>query len=362
MKKKSRAAGIDLFRGLAIYAVVILHSDEGISVLPPVWKEILQFAGFAVPFFLATSFYLAINKLYISGGQYPLKTRLIRLLIPYGFWSCIYLLYKGTKYLMDRDLDKLNKLFHDPLSIFFFGGAAFHLYFLPLLISGTLLIKFSEYLIKKQLHLKTLLFLCILTFTVYELLLVSGNSFQLGSDIAFQPLLDSTFPHGNKNPLVRLVLGELAWMLRCLPYIFVAMILSHPRVRERFLKPNPNYISIFLLIFFVFNLWGGAFLPEALYEVARGYLAFLLAISISTALKENPMITNLGLCSFGIYLMHLIVVEAFQIIGNRVAPETLNQPSTPILLAISILSFMISWMATSFFIKNKSISKLMFGS
>ena len=154
MEKKLRLTGVDMFRGIAVYAVVILHSDEGISVHPPIWEFIVKFSNFAVPFFLATSFYLAIKKLYISGSKYKLKPRLSRLLIPYGFWTLVYLLYKALKYLVDNELDRLNSLFQDPVALIFLGGAAFHLYFLPLLFAGTINVKISELLIKNNTKLK----------------------------------------------------------------------------------------------------------------------------------------------------------------------------------------------------------------
>ena len=64
MNKQPRSVGIDLLRGLAIYSVVILHADQGVRVLPESWAMIRQASTFAVPFFLATSFFLAANKLY----------------------------------------------------------------------------------------------------------------------------------------------------------------------------------------------------------------------------------------------------------------------------------------------------------
>ncbi|MCA1992891.1 MAG: acyltransferase, partial [Coleofasciculus sp. S288] len=59
--------------------------------------------------------------------------------------------------------------------------------------------------------------------------------------------------------------------------------------------------------------------------------------------------------------IHLMVVEACQIIGNRVFYSSSTEVSTLTLLGISILSFLISWIATSFLINKKGISKLIFG-
>ena len=154
MEKKLRLTGIDLLRGIATYAVVILHSDEGIVVEPPGWAAVVQFSGFAVPFFLATSFYLATDRLYVSDRPSNLKLRLTRLLIPYGFWSIIYILQKIVKYALKNDFDKLLELFQDPIALIFFGGAAFHLYFLPLLLAGTFANQWAERLIKKKINIQ----------------------------------------------------------------------------------------------------------------------------------------------------------------------------------------------------------------
>ena len=88
--EKTRLTGVDLFRGIAVLAVIILHSDEGISTSPQGWETILEFSGFAVPFFLAASFYLAFTKIYVNKGNFVLKERLVRLLTPYLFWTIFF--------------------------------------------------------------------------------------------------------------------------------------------------------------------------------------------------------------------------------------------------------------------------------
>ena len=361
MGKIQRLTGIDLLRGLAIYAVVILHSDEGILVKPMGWTAISQFSGFAVPFFLATSFYLIIKKLYISGSHYPWKTRLTRLLIPYGFWSLVYLLQKSIRYLSKNETDKLIHLFQDPVSIIFFGGAAFHLYFIPLLLSGTLLIKSVDFLIKRLVKPSTIIIALLVSTFVYEILLLSGNSFQISTTIGFQKLVESTIPTANQNLVFRILLGELALIIRCLPYIFMAMLLKQYDISKKLLQFNTSYTLVLSCIFITLNIYGSLFIPESLYEITRGYTTLLLAISLSTHLKENDIVTNLGSCSFGIYLLHLLIVEVFRSMENEFYAITKIPISTLTLLIFSILIFLLSWAATNLLMKKKSVAKLMFG-
>jgi peptidoglycan/LPS O-acetylase OafA/YrhL len=358
--KQPRLIGIDLFRGLAIYAVVIVHTDEGITVLPPVWAWITNFSLFAVPFFLATSFYLSINKLYLSRGTYPLRSRLIRLLLPYGFWTALYLLYKVARYAAAREPSKLLNLFNDPLSLFFFGGAAFHLYFLPLLITGTFLLKFSEILIKREVPLKGLALIGIVCILIYELLLVSG-SYPNNSSIPFQMPLASVFPAINSNPLLRWMLVELSYILRCLPYVLVGMCLFHPNTGNFWLKLPVRYALVPLFMFFICNVFGSHFLPQSVHEITRGYTALVAAIALSNCLKDRAIIRNIGLCSFGIYLIHLFFVEVFQSIAVHVYPDYFYYISTASLIVISITILLVSWVATILLMKRKSLSWIMFG-
>ncbi|SRR5579883_1404735 len=142
MNRKRRLVGIDLLKGVAAYAVVFIHSLGGPFGNTGFWAEKigLFFTGFAVPFFLATSFYLMAQKLYCSNSPYSLKSRLKNILTPYLIWTLIYLLFRTIKCLVIGDYQKISLLFSDPISILFFGGAAVQLYFIPLLMTGTIAI------------------------------------------------------------------------------------------------------------------------------------------------------------------------------------------------------------------------------
>lgn len=361
MDQQKRLIGIDLFRGLAIFAVVILHIDEGIPTLPHFWSQIADFALFAVPFFLAVSFYLAINKLYLSSNPYPLQSRLARILVPYSFWSAFYLLYKVAKYFSAGESSKLTNLFNDPLSLIFWGGASFHLYFLPLLAIGMLLVKASEFLIRKNISLKALFLISLVSFLSYEILLMTGNEYQIGINIAFQNFLASVFPAGNSNPILRWILIVIACIIRSLPYILVSMLLSHPSSTRFRLKFIDGYPLIWLFVFIIFNKFGSQILPQSLHEITRGYSALLTAISFQSISKENYLLKSLGLCSFGIYLIHLFIVEIFQSIAKRVYPNYINQANATMLIIASIVVLLLSWIITFLLMRNKRLSGILFG-
>lgn len=356
MEKKPRLTGIDLLRGIATYAVIILHSDEGIAIKPPGWAAIAQFASFAVPFFLATSFYLAIDRLYVSDRPSNLKLRLTRLLIPYSFWSLAYLVQKIVKYAIKNDFDELLDLFQDPVALVFFGGAAFHLYFLPLLLAGTVANQWAENLIKNRTNLKYIVVFAAVSLICYELLLVSNNSFRLDLNTAFQTLFNQSIL--SSNPWLRIFLVEASWVIRCLPYIFIAMILTQPDIKKIWVKLLNKNILISLMFVLLLNTFG-YFLPASIYEICRGYAPLLIAICFSSILAKNPIISSLGTCSFGIYLVHLFVVEISQSLLKKIYPD--EGLSSLSLLVLAGFSFCISWIIVYYLSKQKLAAKLMFG-
>jgi peptidoglycan/LPS O-acetylase OafA/YrhL len=361
-KHSLRLTGIDLLRGVAVFAVAILHSGNG-APAPTAWARALEnFSGFAVPFFLATSFYLAASKVYTNAKPYCLQSRLVRLLFPYAFWTAIYLLFAVLKYSVSGKMVKIPDLFHDPVSIIFFGGPGYHLYFIPLLLSGILLFKGAECLVWQGVSLKTLVLLSLLSTVTYEVVLTTENGFILGPNVAFQPLFAGFGLDIQQHSLFRVIGVAIAWMLRCGPYIGVALLLQHPSVQKRLPKWSAQSAAIAFLLFFCINGLGDRVLPASVYEVSRGYAALILAIALSTVFGESPLLRNLGLCSFGIYLMHLIWVETFKTLLGRIYPELLTEVTVLTLLTFSSLAWIFSWFLTALLVKRKDmLPKLLFG-
>uniref|UniRef100_B8HV86 Acyltransferase 3 domain-containing protein n=1 Tax=Cyanothece sp. (strain PCC 7425 / ATCC 29141) TaxID=395961 RepID=B8HV86_CYAP4 len=359
MGAKQRFVGIDVFRGLAIFAVIVVHIDEGLQTMPSLWLKITDFASFCVPFFLAAAFYLAVNKLYSSQSTYSLRSRLARLLIPYAVWSVTYLFYKSAKFIVTGEFGRVSNLFQDPISLVFFGGVSFHLYFLPLLATGTLLIKAVEPLITREISLKQVGLLVLLSLLIYEVVLTTENGFQPSAKVAFEPLLAAVFPDGNSNPLLRWLLVELVWVIRCLPYIMVALLLNHSSTKKLWLKLLSKQPIWWVMLFLSFNLFSANMVPAAISEVVRGYTALIAAIATSSVLKENALIKNIGLCSFGIYLIHIFFVEVFQSVVVRLYPGYSNNASTAILLLAAALVFLASWGTTNFLLKQKRLALML---
>jgi peptidoglycan/LPS O-acetylase OafA/YrhL len=357
-----RLSGIDILRGVAIFAVAVLHSGNGEPANDSLARTLEHMSGFAVPFFLATSFYLATQTFYTRTKPYSLWTRLKRLLIPYAIWSLIYLLFAALKHGISREFGGVDQILQDPIGIFFFGGAAYHLYFIPILLVGTLLFK-GIYSIRKRYFTVKLLFLfLLLSLILYEIILRSGNTFALGSNVAFQVLSNTLGLDIQQNSLLRVIGVAFAWMLRCLPYIAMALLLRHPSIQIKFSVQNVLSIFLICLGFFMINGWGDQVLPASLYELARGYTALIFAIALSAILPDSKQIQNLGLCSFGIYLMHLIWVEVFKSILGKLYPGLLADVTVLSLLTFSSLAWITSWMITAWLMHRKGlVPKILFG-
>jgi len=361
--KKQRLFGIDVCRALAAYAVVLLHSGDKTWAPLGFWaSQINSWFNFAVPFFLAASFYFMVPKLPIGFSGKFWKQRFERLLIPYAIWAGIYLCLKAVMFLLSKQPEKLQELFQDPLAIFFFGATSIQLYYLPMLLAGTLgLILICDPLAKRNIGISTLAILSILSIGLYELLFSTGNTFHLGPNIAFESLVKLIAPQGNNNPLLRIILVNIAWIIRCLPYMLWAMLLTKITSQKESIVKNNSFGIAALGLFGLVSALGTSFMPNALHEVLSGYLILIFGIYISNYLTANQLVDNLGLCSFGIYLMHPVFMQILEVVVRKVFPSILTEVSVISKLTFSLPCFLITWLAVAMLMRNKLVAKYMFG-
>jgi peptidoglycan/LPS O-acetylase OafA/YrhL len=361
---KFRLLGIEACRGLATYAVILVHSGDetwGISVHPNAVAFRLLFY-FAVPFFLAMSFYFMTAKPEIGKSVKFWRSRVERLIIPYAIWSTVFLISRVIVFTLSNKPDRLQQLLQDPLSIVFLGGASYHLYFLPLLFAGTFLVLLMPLLNKLKVGKHGLVYLSVASICLHRFLEVSGNAFQLGTNVAFQGLLNSWDFAPEPYPLLRLALVEIAWFIKCLPYFFIALTLN------QFLNTKSLH-SVFATVgwaiaFVLSDTLGKLFLPGAVQEVLLAYTLLLFSLALSNYFPNSRaanLATSVGGCSFGIYLLHPFVMNIVKPVVERILPTATASVSISSMLLLSVPCFLVSWLAVAYLSRNKLIAKYLFG-
>lgn len=134
----SRDRGLDMLKVVALALVLVQHVTGELIWRGSTdwWVSPLNAASWvAVPLFFAASGYLT-GKSWIRQGALSadwLARRVIRLAVPYAFWSSVYLVL-GT---VAASLRGSSHQPADLLSLVFWGGAFYTLWFLPALIHVT---------------------------------------------------------------------------------------------------------------------------------------------------------------------------------------------------------------------------------
>ena len=345
MSKTTRLNGIDLCRGLAAFAVILVHSgDETWGV--PISQAAIDFRQlfyFAVPFFLAASFYFGTRKLPLKLDRQFWHKKFKRIVVPYLLWSIFYVVMKTMIFSFSSETAEVKRLLANPISLIFFGGASYHLYFIPLLLAGFGLFFSVNYL--TRLPNQTVVLTCSALFSliIYQLLLNTGNDFNLGTASAFPGLLQYVPANNIFYHPVRIALVYLSWAVRCLPYLTIALLVNHV------LKQNIGrwfYTCTTATILFVICILANVAeqsLPRAVSEIAIAYSLLLFGISISKYLPENSSIDNLGACSFGIYLIHPFIKSAVEVFLVEFFPQITQSVSMLSMCVYAIATFLISW-------------------
>ena len=360
MSKTTRLAGIDLCRGLAAFAVILVHSgDETWGI--PISNQAIQFRYlfyYAVPFFLAAFFYFSTKKLPLALDSHFWHKKLQRIVIPYMLWSIFYVASKTVIFILTNDTKQLQELLVDPVAIIFFGAASYHLYFIPLLLAGTILLYLANYLNNQQDSLFWLFILSVSSIFIYQLLIISNNDFNLDSYTAFPQVLQLVSSNNIFYQIWRILLVNFAWIIRCLPYFLIALFINKfSENNESKWLYEKETVAALLMFFILVDIAGSEYLPGALSEIVIAYSLLVFGIATSQYISQGNIISNLGLCSFGIYLIHPFVKSAVEIALAVVLPQATQSISIASILIYSTSSFLFSWIVILLIQKNKFISQ-----
>ena len=357
MSKSAKLIGIELCRGLAAFAVILVHSGDETWGIPVTDNaiEFRQLFYFAVPFFIASYFYFATKKTPEAIAQNLWQRKIRRIVIPYLLWSTLFLLSKSFTFILTNNTTQLQNLWSEPVNIVFFGAASYHLYFLPLLISGTILLYSAKYLLKQ--NITVLLLQCLVSIVFYQWLATTENSFVLGEYVAFPHILSLFISQTPAYSTARIILINLAWLINCLSYFSIALLLNHVWQIEscRWLYHRKTSL-LFLFCLILMNVIKADFLFEAILRVAIAYCLLLFGISISHRLNSN-LIVNLGYCSFGIYLIHPYIKSIVSFGLKTLIPQTVQSVSIFSMLLYAIPTFILSWIVINVCKKNKFVSR-----
>lgn len=367
-----RLLGIDLFRGIAAYGVVLIH---GLGEIPRDGSALFLshcFLAFCVPFFLVISFYFSSKLLLLKGSKNYINNRLKKIIIPYLAWTVIYLLVRAIGWLIGHK-EPFNKLIADPINIIFFGAAGVQLYFLPMLFCGTLAaIPIANlFKITKIIQNKLLLFLCfLLSIYLGDLIATTGNDFVLGEGIAFKQMIDLvSFPNPWLFQFMRFILVLLAWTIKCLPFIIFSFIINNfqsPASLDDYIDIGRQNILLRLVILIVIPLLiGTGFIYEIqLVKLFIPYISLIYAILISGLISQSKIISfisnKLGYFSFGIYLVHALITAGFMPVIVKLHPKIISFQLSPLMLIMSsALIFFISLSVTYFISLNKTAARVL---
>lgn len=279
-----RLAGIEWMRGLSAFGVICIHS--GLTThnhTTPEAGRLRDCFTFAVPFFLVASFFFAIRT--ELRGPVPwrewLRRHAVRLLLPFLFWSAVYLALHTAKLILRHQTGEIGALFADPMLLLFGGGTSLALYFIPLLFIGLALIHALAGAWKRL--------------PSWALLL----GFVAGLPLS-ELFGQRGFSGGN---FAMIVFQEAA---RCLPLIFAAALL------ERHLTVGTRHIALFITAGFCLLIVAQLLpLPGSLVDAALGIGSFLLGWGLPGPAQWASL---MGLFSFGVYLVHQIFLELLQLL------------------------------------------------
>lgn len=287
-KENPRNTNIDLLRLVAAFGVINIHvpfTTEGAGKLNAL------FSPLCVPFFFLTSltYFLAGLKSTTSFNDVVSKA-FKRLLLPYLCWTAIYV---GLMMLKHAIVGEPNVM--EIYKVVFYGESAVHLYFLPQLFVAQLV-----------------------TLAVY-FMFGAGNDKKIQGVGVF--LLAATY----------YIIGNLGECFGVLPVAWLVFYLVSASLAVAAMNAEskwPYTVAgiLVLLLPVIISSWEERpdFVDTVKYLPVPGLGLVLVAIGLPQ-IKLSRFFTRLSRTSFGIYLSHVVFLEAILFVLNRVFPGRIEQ-------------------------------------
>jgi peptidoglycan/LPS O-acetylase OafA/YrhL len=145
------------------------------------------------------------------------------------------------------------------------------------------------------------------------------------------------------------------------------MILRHLIFERKFVFAGQSnsgvYSLIFLSFFILINTLGRAFIARIPTDIVAAYTLLLFGIFSSSSLENSNKtvlgaIKNLGFCSFGIYLIHPLLLNLVEILlkGSQAGDKV----TIFSLMLISAPTFLTSWAIVSMLSRCRALSSFLF--
>ena len=290
---KDRDLSFDALRGIAIIAVVAMHAIPWQEYRNCVVLSYRQLLNFAVPVFLFISGYWSANKPIVLLKDYKkfLIKRFSRILIPYLFWSAVYLGYEDIKV---HDFD-VAKTFVALLT----GKASVQFYFFVLIMQLYVLTPLLQYLNRKRYGIELVFLLNMIYLLVPYMCLRGFGHFSGPPGFPVHVPFFSMVVFYQAGLLMRSHYNEASIPITTrfvlLPAIFLLAVIS---VQEA------------LMILAHYHNWHVAISPLKYSSFSYFACVILGFLVLRERFKNWPkLLVIIGKYSFGIFLIHTIVLR-----------------------------------------------------
>ena len=299
--KAARVFYADMLRAIAILAVIILHNaadyDAQLGSIPAshwwagaIWNGLVRFC---VPMFVALSGAFLLNKNKEVTCKEVFWKRLPKIIIPLIFWSVIYILYEG--YETDEGIGAINWI--EQLKIFYQGPVIYHFWFLYMMIGIYLLYPILNLVINaaKEIHIRYFLLIWFISNCLIKIIdTITDTNF--GIEMNFFSRYIGYFVLGyyltyytfsKKQLTLAYLLGIIGLALS----ILMPVLCIHLHFDDRS------------------TLIESDFTPDIALVIAGLILWFKNRNYIERPTFFNKIISQVSKESFGIYLVHVLVME-----------------------------------------------------